>query len=185
MPCSIIMKGITVMSKSTKGETVYLSENESLALTVSIASVVAIEAKARKDCEDVCKVAIPKLHSAGIVIGRRNKNNPAKNCMYATAFCDALLAEGLAAKTVNNYLTTFKHAVATGIVPKDWHKQRKGKVNREAKEFSAMLAKLAKHDDGVPFCELLTWMELAYNDAQYDSLILAFDDYLAMHGEKK
>lgn len=173
------------MSKSTKGETVYLSEIEAVALTVSVATVVAGEVKARKDCEDVCKVAIPKLHTAGIVIGRRNKANPEKGCRYAMAFCDALIAEGLAEKTVNNYLTTFKHAVASGVIPKDWNKARKGKVSREAKEFSAMLAKLAKHDDGVPFCELLTWMELAYNDAQYDSLILAFDDYLAMHGEKK
>lgn len=185
MPCSTIMKGITVMSKSSKGETVYLSEIEAVALTVSVATVVATEAKARKGCEDVCKVAIPKLHSAGIVIGRRNKANPEKSCRYAMAFCDALLAEGLAAKTVNNYLTTFKHAVATGIVPKDWHKQRKGKAKRTEKEFSAMLASVAMFDDGVPFAELLTWMELAYEDAQYDSLLLAFDDYLAMHGEKK
>ena len=158
--------GVYKMStKQSKAITVELSESAALALTVSVASAVANESKARAETMEVCKVAIPKLHGAGIVIGRRSKN-PAKDCKYASAFCDAMIAAGLAVKTVNNYLTTFKHAVQTGVIPKDWNKARKGKKARTEKEFSAMLASLA-----------------AFDDAQYESLLVAFDDYLAMHGE--
>jgi hypothetical protein len=169
-------------TKQSKAVTVELSESAALALTVSVASAVANESKARAETMEVCKVAIPKLHGAGIVIGRRSKN-PAKDCKYASAFCDAMISAGLAVKTVNNYLTTFKHAVQTGVIPKDWNKARKGKKARQEKEFSAMLASLAAFDDGVPFGEFLTWLELAFDDAQYESLLVAFDDYLAMHGE--
>ena len=169
-------------TKSSKAVTVELSESAALALTVSVASAVANESKARAETIEVCKVAIPKLHSAGIVIGRLNKNE-AKTCKYAQAFYDAMLSAGLAVKTVNNYLTTFRDAVKTGVIPKDWNKARKGKKARTEKEFSAMLASLAAFDDGVPFGEFLTWLELAFDDAQYESLLVAFDDYLAMHGE--
>jgi len=177
-----IMEIIAMATKQSKAVTVELSESAAIALTVSVASAVANESKARAETMEVCKVAIPKLHGAGIVIGRRSKN-PEKDCKYASAFCNAMIAAGLAVKTVNNYLTTFKHAVQTGVIPKDWNKARKGKKARTEKEFSAMLASLAAFDDGVPFGEFLTWLELAFDDAQYESLLVAFDDYLAMHGE--
>ena len=169
-------------TKSSNAVTVELSESAALALTVSVASAVANESKARAETMEVCKVAIPKLHSAGIVVGRRNKN-PEKDCKHASAFFEAMFSAGLAVKTINNYLTTFRDAVKTGVIPKDWNKARKGKKARQEKEFSAMLASLAAFDDGVPFGEFLTWLELAFDDAQYESLLVAFDDYLAMHGE--
>ena len=169
-------------TKSSNAVTVELSESAALALTESVASAVANESKARAETMEVCKVAIPKLHSAGVVIGRLSKKEN-KTCKYAQAFYDAMLSAGLAVKTVNNYLTTFRDAVRTGVIPKDWNKARKGKRTRTEKEFSAMLASLAAFDDGVPFGEFLTWLELAFDDAQYESLLVAFDDYLAMHGE--
>lgn len=169
-------------TKQGKAVTVELSESAALALTVSVASAVANESKARAETMEVCKVAIPKLHSAGIVVGRLSKKEN-KTCKYAQAFYDAMIGAGLAVKTVNNYLTTFRDAVKTGVIPKDWNKARKGKKARTEKEFSAMLASLAAFDDGVPFGEFLTWLELAFDDAQYESLLVAFDDYLAMHGE--
>lgn len=171
-------------TKQSKAVTVELSESAALALTVSVASAVANESKARAETMEVCKVAIPKLHSAGIVIGRLNKNE-AKTCKYAQAFYDAMLSAGLAVKTVNNYLTTFRDAVKSGVIPKDWNKARKGKKARTEKEFSAMLKTVSDYDDGVPFREFLMWLELAFEDAQYDSLIAGFEDYLAMHGETK
>ena len=171
-------------TKSSNAVTVELSESAALALTVSVASAVANESKARAETMEVCKVAIPKLHSAGIVIGRRNKN-PEKDCKFASAFFEAMFSAGLAVKTVNNYLTTFRDAVKTGIIPKDWNKARKGKKARTEKEFSAMLKTVSDYDDGVPFREFLMWLELAFEDAQYDSLLAGFEDYLAMHGETK
>ena len=171
-------------TKSSKAVTVELSESAALALTVSVATAVATESKARAETMEVCKVAIPKLHSAGIVVGRRNKN-PEKDCKYASAFFEAMFSAGLAVKTINNYLTTFRDAVKTGVIPKDWNKARKGKKARTEKEFSAMLKTVSDYDDGVPFREFLMWLELAFEDAQYDSLLAGFEDYLAMHGETK
>ena len=169
-------------TKQSKAVTVELSESAALALTVSVASAVANESKARAETMEVCKVAIPKLHSAGVVIGRLSKKEN-KTCKYAQAFYDAMLSAGLAVKTVNNYLTTFRDAVKTGVIPKDWNKARKGKKARTEKEFSAMLKTVSDYDDGVPFREFLMWLELAFEDAQYDSLLAGFEDYLAMHGE--
>jgi len=171
-------------TKQSKAVTVELSESAALALTVSVASAVANESKARAETMEVCKVAIPELHSANVVIGRLSKKEN-KTCKYAQAFYDAMVSAGLAVKTVNNYLTTFRDAVKTGVIPKDWNKARKGKKARQEKEFSAMLASVAAFDDGVPFREFLMWLELAFEDAQYDSLIAGFEDYLAMHGETK
>ena len=171
-------------TKPSKAITVELSESAALALTVSVASAVANESKARAETMEVCKVAIPKLHSAGIVIGRRNKN-PEKDCKHASAFFEAMFSAGLAVKTINNYLTTFRDAVKTGVIPKDWNKARKGKKARTEKEFSAMLKTVSDYDDGVPFREFLMWLELAFEDAQYDSLLAGAIDYLAMEGEAK
>jgi len=169
--------------KPSKPVTIELSTDAQLESISRLATVVAEEAKARITCLNVCKIEIPRLHSVGVVIGRRNDKNPAKACPLATAFYDGLIGAGIAPKTANNYLTTLRDAISTGKVPADWNKHRKGKKTREEKEFSAMLAKVAKYDDGVPFREVLLWMELAFEDAQYESLVHAFEDYLAMHGE--
>ena len=171
-------------TKPSKVVTVELSESAALALTVSVASAVANESEARAETMEVCKVAIPKLHSAGIVVGRRNKN-PEKDCKFASAFFEAMFSAGLAVKTINNYLTTFRDAVRTGVIPKDWNKARKGKKARTEKEFSAMLKTLADFDEGKPFGEFFMWLELAFEDAQYDSLLAGAMDYLAMEGEAK
>ena len=171
-------------TKSSKAVTVELGEDAKIALVVSVASAVSNESKARAETMEVCKVAIPKLHSAGVVIGRLSKKEN-KTCKYAQAFYDAMIGAGLAVKTVNNYLTTFRDAVKTGVIPKDWNKARKGKKARQEKEFSAMLKTISDYDDGVPFREFLMWLELAFEDAQYDSLLAGFEDYLAMHGETK
>ena len=171
-------------TKSSNAVTVELGEDAKIALVVSVASAVSNESKARAETMEVCKVAIPKLHSAGVVIGRLSKKEN-KTCKYAQAFYDAMIGAGLAVKTVNNYLTTFRDAVKTGVIPKDWNKARKGKKARQEKEFSAMLKTVSDYDDGVPFREFLMWLELAFEDAQYDSLLAGFEDYLAMHGETK
>ena len=171
-------------TKPSKVVTVELSASAQLESVGKLAVVVAAESIARQSCMDIAKVEIPKLHSAGVVIGRRNDKNPQKACVLATAFYDGLVSAGIAVKTANNYLTMLRDAVSTGRVPKDWNKHRKGKKTREEKDFATMLATVAKHDDGVPFAEFLTWLELAFEDAQYESLLSAFDDYLAMHGEQ-
>ena len=173
----------TNSKKPSKAVVVELSPAAQLESIGKLSAVVAEESKARQACLDVAKVEIPKLHSAGVVIGRRNDKNPAKACPLATAFYDGLIGAGISPKTANNYLTTLRDAISTGRIPADWNKHRKGKKTREEKEFSAMLAKVAKYDDGVPFREVLLWMELAFEDAQYESLVHAFEDYLAMHGE--
>lgn len=173
----------TNSKKSSKAVIVELSPAAQLESIGKLSAVVAEESKARQACLDVAKVEIPKLHSAGVIIGRRNDKNPAKACPLATAFFDGLVGAGIAVKTANNYLTMLRDAVSTGRVPADWNKHRKGKKAREEKDFAAMLATIAKHDDGIPFAEFLTWLELAYEDAQYESLLIAFDDYLAIHGE--
>ena len=173
----------TNSKKPSKPVTIELSTDAQLESIGRLATVVAAESLARLTCLNVCKIEIPRLHSVGVVIGRRNDKNPTKACPLATAFYDGLIGAGITPKTANNYLTTLRDAISTGKVPTDWNKHRKGKKTREEKEFSAMLAKVAKHDDGVPFRQVLLWMELAYEDAQYESLVHAFEDYLAMHGE--
>lgn len=181
---STFMEIRAMTTKQSKAVTVELSESAALALTVSVATAVATESKARAETMEVCKVAIPKLHSAGVVIGRLSKKEN-KTCKYAQAFYDAMIGAGLAVKTVNNYLTTFRDAVRTGIVPKDWNKARKGKKARQEKQFSAMLKTLADFDEGKPFGEFFVWLELAFEDAQYDSLLAGAIDYLSMEGETK
>ena len=179
-----IMEIIAMATKQSKAVTVELGEEAKIALVVSVASAVSNESKARAETTEVCKVAIPKLHSAGVVIGRLSKKED-KTCKYAQAFYDAMLSAGLAVKTVNNYLTTFRDAVRTGVIPKDWNKARKGKRARQEKQFSAMLKTLADFDEGKPFGEFFVWLELAFEDAQYDSLLAGAMDYLAMEGEAK
>lgn len=161
---------------------VELSIDSILTDTNKIASVVLAESLARQTCADTCSKLIPRLHSAGVKVGRRNGSN---RCPVAAMFYDTLIAGGLAAKTASNYLTTFKTAVESGKAPTDWNLARKGKgkkSKKEPKEFSALLLPAFNHDDGVSFEELCKRIESGYDDGKFGVLYEGFIDYLKSEG---
>ena len=158
-----------------------LSRDSILTDTNTIASVVLAESIARQTCADTCSELIPRLHNAGVKVGRRNGSNPRS---VAAMFYDTLIAGGLAAKTASNYLTTFKTAVESGKAPTDWNKSRKGKGKgkKTPKEFSALLVPVFNHDDGVSFEALCKRIQTAYDDGQFEYLYNGFVDYLNSEG---
>jgi len=161
---------------------VELSIESILTDTNTIASVVLTESLARQKCKDTCSKLIPRLHQAGVVVGRRNGANA---CPIAAMFYDTLIAGGLAAKTSSNYLTTFKTAVESGKPPTDWNLARKGKgkkSKKEPKEFSALLLPAFNHDDGASFNSMCKGIQATYDDGRFDTLYECFIDYLKSEG---
>jgi len=128
---------------------------------------------------------IPKLHSAKVVIGRRNGKNP---CIYAQAFYDKQVSEGLASKTASNYLTLFKACVESGELPTDSNmhrapkdKKAKGKT-KDKKAFSAIFAQGFNYNDGASFEALCGEIEAGFEDAKHDSIYAGFIDFLKREG---
>ena len=160
---------------------VELSIESILTDTNTIASVVLTESIARQTCKDTCSKLIPRLHQAGVVVGRRNGANA---CPIAAMFYDTLIAGGLAAKTSSNYLTTFKTAVESGKPPTDWNLARKGKGKKKKapKEFSALLIPAFNHENGSSFEELCKRIQSGYDDGKFDVLYEGFIDYLKSEG---
>ena len=159
-----------------------LSIESILTDTNTIASVVLTESIARQTCKDTCSKLIPRLHQAGVVVGRRNGANA---CPIAAMFYDTLIAGGLAAKTSSNYLTTFKTAVESGKAPTDWNLARKGKgkkSKKEPKEFSALLLPAFNHNEGASFEDLCKRIQSGYDDGKFDTLYECFVDYLKSEG---
>lgn len=127
---------------------------------------------------------VAKLHAEKVVVGRLGKNP----CAIAYAFHSTLLAGGVVKGTANNYLTTFKNAVATGKPITDWNTQRtngkkKGNAKGKGKStLSNLLVKAFNHDEGKSFEALCENIMKQYEDAQFDTIYDAFIDYLKSEG---
>ena len=167
-------------TKQNPATTVYLSPEVILESTKAVADVVAVESLARAKCAEVCGKIIPALHQAGVKVGRRNGKDA---CSVAAMFYDSLIANGLAAKTASNYLTTFKTAVESGKAPTDWNRARKGKGKKKAaKAFAALFLPAFNHNEGKSFQKLCSEIESGYMDDKFDSIYKAFIDFLKKEG---
>ena len=162
------------------------------AITIaSIASTIAtnllgelkLEAEKSK-LREATNTLVAKLHKDKVVVGRLGKNP----CAVAYSFHSTLVAGGVAKGTANNYLTTFKNAVATGKPITDWNTQRtngnkKGNAKGKGKStLSNLLVKAFNHDEGKSFEELCENVMKQYDDAKFDTIYECFVDYLKSEG---
>ena len=104
------------------------------------------------------------MREAGVVkVGDRRKD------ATAIDFHATLTGAGLASGTANNYLTTFREAVATGKPITDWNKSRtdakkgKGGAGKGKATLESLLLKAYNHDDFFGMCQIV---EAEYNDAK-------------------
>jgi len=106
--------------------------------------------------------AIAKMREAGIVkIGDRRKD------AIAIEFHATLTGAGLASGTANNYLTTFREAVATGKPITDWNKSRtdakkgKGGAGKGKATLDSLLLKAFNHAE---FKDMAEAVQAEYDD---------------------
>jgi hypothetical protein len=171
--------------KPSKVVTVEMSVDAIYEGVIACAVSAADEAKSRDARIASWGLWIPKLHSAKVVIGRRNGKNP---CVYAQAFYDAQVGAGLASKTASNYLTLFKACVESGELPTDSNmhrapkdKKAKGKT-KDPKSFSSIFAQGFNFNEGKAFEDLCTEIEASFEDAKFDSIYEGFVDFLKREG---
>ena len=137
-------------------------------------------AKAEAFREDA-NVRIVALHNAKVSIGRYGK------CLLATAFKDSLVASGLAKGTAQNYLSTFRDAVASGKPVADWNPNRKGKGKgakgsaKGSKGFDELMAACFNHDGGATLKKYCQEWQGMYDDAT-GSFHECIADYLKREG---
>ena len=172
--------------KPSKAVTVEMSVDMIYEGIIACAVSAADEAKSRDARIASWGLWVPKLHSAKVVIGRRNGKSP---CIYAQAFYDAQVGAGLASKTASNYLTLFKACVESGELPNDsnMHRAPKDKTKakgkgKDKKAFSAIFAQSFNYDDGAAFEALCGEIESAFEDAKHDSIYEGFIDFLRREG---
>ena len=163
------------------------------AITIaSIASTIAtnllgelkLEAEKSK-LREATNTLVAKLHKDKVVVGRMGKNP----CAVALAFHSTLIEGGVAKGTANNYLTTFKNAVASGKPITDWNTQRtngtkKGNAKGKGKStLSNLLVKAFNHDEGKSFEELCSNVQKQFFDeAKFETVYECFVDYLKSEG---
>jgi hypothetical protein len=172
--------------KPSKVVTVEMSVDMIYEGIIACAVSAADEAKSRDARIASWGLWIPKLHSAKVVIGRRNGKNP---CVYAQAFYDAQVAQGLTPKTASNYLTLFKACVESGELPTDSNMHRKPKAKGKAKSktkdpkaFSSVFAQSFNYNEGKAFEDLCNEVEASFEDAKFDTIYEAFTDFLKREG---
>jgi len=171
--------------KPSKVVTVEMSVDTIYEGIIACAVSAADEAKSRDARIASWGLWIPKLHSAKVVIGRRNGKNP---CVYAQAFYDAQVAQGLTPKTASNYLTLFKTCVESGKLPTDSNMHRakaKSKAKsktKDPKSFSSIFAQGFNFNEGKAFEDLCNEIESGFEDAKFDSMYEGFTDFLKREG---
>ena len=159
--------------------------------TLSLSAVAAacaaslVEAKGHDDKSASCKESankdIVKLHAAKAVIGDK------RVCSMAFSFHDGLVTGGWARRTADNYLSTFRKAVASGKPVTDWNPNRKdAKAKASAKgkakgkkEFADKLAMCFRDAD---FAGFITDLEAGYHDAQFPTLVDGIKSFLEASG---
>lgn len=161
------------------------TDNLALVNECAISLVLMREAigKAEAFKEDA-NLRIVALHNAKVAIGRYGK------CLLATAFKDSLVASGLTKGTAQNYLSTFRDAVASGRPVKDWNPNRaggkgtkgKGTKGKGTKDFLTLLIAVYNHDDGKSLEKACTEWQKAFDDAKHDTFHACIVDTLDAAG---
>ena len=108
-----------------------------------------------------------QLRELKVTIGRNAKVN---GCPIAMEFHATLVAGGIKAASANNYLTTFKDAVATGKKITDWNSQRakgkgKGGAGKGKATLESLLLKAFNHAE---FKDMIEVVQAEYEDAKGD-----------------
>ena len=129
-----------------------------------LASLAA--SKAQEDALVKVNVLVTGMREAGVQkVGDRRKD------VIAIDFHATLTGAGLASGTANNYLTTFREAVATGKPITDWNKSRtdakkgKGGAGKGKATLDSLLLKAFNHAEFKDMCEAV---QAEYEDAKGD-----------------
>jgi hypothetical protein len=138
-----------------------------MAVQVAIHVLAHDTAKAKTAAElESATVLVMMMSKDGVKVGTNNK------CATATAFHSTLVQGGKSKGTANNYLSTFRKAVASGKPITEWNpaqsknKAGKGGKGKGTAAFSDLLLKAFNHDEGKTFVALCAKIEKAYNDAK-------------------
>lgn len=158
--------------------------------TLSLSAVAAacaaslVTAKSHEDkaaaCKETANKSIVQLNAAGAVVGDK------RVCSIAFSFHDGLVTGGWAKRTADNYLSTFRKAVASGKPVTDWNPNRKdakakasAKSAKGKKEFADKLATVYRDADFAGFIEDL---EASFHDAEIKTLMEGVKSYLEASG---
>ena len=158
--------------------------------TISLSAVAAacaaslVEAKGHEDkaaaCKESANKAIVQLNGAGAVVGDK------RVCSIAFSFHDGLVTGGWAKRTADNYLSTFRKAVASGKPVTDWNPNRKNaktkasaKSAKGKKEFADKLATVYRDGE---FEGFIADLEASYKDDAIENLMEGVKSFLEASG---
>ena len=159
--------------------------------TLSLSAVAAacaaslVTAKSHEDkaaaCKESANKAIVQLNGAGAVVGDK------RVCSIAFSFHDGLVTGGWAKRTADNYLSTFRKAVASGKPVTDWNPNRKdAKAKASAKgkakgkkEFADKLATVYRDGE---FEGFINDLQASFYDDEIKTLMEGVKSYLEASG---
>jgi hypothetical protein len=157
----------------------------SLSAIASACAASLVEAKGHDDksaaCKETANKSIVQLNAAGAVVGDK------RVCSIAFSFHDGLVTGGWAKRTADNYLSTFRKAVASGKPVTDWNPNRKdAKAKASAKgkakgkkEFADKLAMCFRDAD---FEGFIADLEASYKDDAIENLMEGVKSFLEASG---
>ena len=137
--------------------------------------------KASIAAKETANKAIVQLNAAGAVVGDK------RVCSIAFSFHDGLVTGGWAKRTADNYLSTFRKAVASGKPVTDWNPNRKNaKAKASAKgkakgkkEFADKLATCFRDAD---FEGFINDLQASFYDDEIKTLMEGVKSYLEASG---
>ena len=137
--------------------------------------------KASIAAKETANKAIVQLNAAGAVVGDK------RVCSIAFSFHDGLVTGGWAKRTADNYLSTFRKAVASGKPVTDWKPNRKNaKAKASAKgkakgkkEFADKLATCFRDAD---FEGFINDLQASFYDDEIKTLMEGVKSYLEASG---
>lgn len=130
--------------------------------------LVSLDAEAKRLAAlEAVNLIVSQLRELKVTVGRNAKVN---GCPIAMEFHATLVAGGIKAASANNYLTTFKDAVATGKKITDWNASRakakgKGGAGKGKATLDSLLLKAYNHAE---FKDMIEVVQAEYEDAKGD-----------------
>ena len=137
--------------------------------------------KASIAAKETANKAIVQLNAAGAVVGDK------RVCSIAFSFHDGLVTGGWAKRTADNYLSTFRKAVASGKPVTDWNPNRKNAKAKSSakgkakgkKEFADKLATCFRDAD---FEGFINDLQASFYDDEIKTLMEGVKSYLEASG---
>jgi len=164
----------------TKAQTTTISYAD-MAMQVALHVLESDNAKAKSIAElESANVLVMKMSKDGVTVGTNNK------CATATAFHSTLVQGGKSKGTANNYLSTFRKAVASGKPITEWNpaqsknKSKAGKGKGTA-TLSELFLKAFNHDEGKSFQVLSQEIEIRFLNDE-GSVYELFTSFLQKEG---